>query len=69
MHFKPSFFYAAEPKHNTESYMVWEECKKTSKSVEVVYKNDVGEEILTKVNFKFDPDVSLRIIACLFLSA
>ena len=44
-----------------ESRKIWEECKKSSKSVEVVYKNTDGEEILTKVNFKFDPRVSLYI--------
>ena len=36
---------------------VWEKCEKESKSVEIVYKNTEGEEVLTKVNFQFSPEV------------
>ena len=41
----------------SEAYRVWEECRKTSKSVEVVYKNVEEEEVVTRINFKFDPKV------------
>jgi hypothetical protein len=47
----------SEPCPGSEAHKVWEECRKTSKSVEVVYRNAEEEEILTRVNFKFDKNV------------
>ena len=37
---------------------LWKKCERESKSVEVVYKNTEGEEILTKVHFHFSPKVA-----------
>ena len=36
---------------------VWEFCKSRSKRVEVLYKNDNGHKILTRIHFPFDPHV------------
>ena len=35
----------------------WKFCQKWSKSVEVLYKNTNGQQILTKVHFHYDPEV------------
>ncbi len=37
----------------------WSFCKRQSKSIEVFYKNMDGDKILTRVDFPFDPDVSV----------
>lgn len=43
---------------NDEEIMdVLEKCEKESKSVEIVYKSEEGEEILTRVHFKFSQKV------------
>lgn len=47
----------AEPSPSSDAHKVWEECRKASKSVEVVYRNAEEEDILTVVHFKFDIDV------------
>jgi hypothetical protein len=36
---------------------IWEKCEEESNSIEVVYKNDNEEEILTKVHFQFSSKV------------
>ena len=36
---------------------VWKFCKKWSKSVEVLYKNMNGHQILTRVHFHYNPKV------------
>ena len=36
---------------------VWKNCKRVSKSVEIVYQNAEQEQMLTKVYFQFDPEV------------
>ena len=35
-------------------------CKKRSKTIEVIYKNDEGESIHTSVSFPYHPDVSVQ---------
>lgn len=37
----------------------WSFCQKKSKSIEVRYKNMKGDEILTKVHFHIDPEVTI----------
>ena len=37
----------------------WEHCKKSSKSIEVLYKNeDEDKKVLAKVHFRLHPSVS-----------
>ena len=40
----------------------WSMCKKQSRSVEIFYKNMDGDEILTKMHFPVNPDVSSVIV-------
>ena len=42
---------------------VWKKCKRESKSVEIVYQNTEGEQILTKVYFQFNPEVNYCVLA------
>lgn len=48
-----------QPPDNDEVKRIWQKCKNESKSVEVLYKNAEGEQILTKVHFQFSPEVSV----------
>ncbi len=45
-----------EPK-DEEVKKAWNFCRKSSKSIEICYKNMKGEKILTRVHFQFDPVV------------
>ena len=36
----------------SELYEAWEDCKKDSKSIEVLYKNDENKKVLAKVHFR-----------------
>ena len=39
----------------------WKYCSERSKSVEVLYENLDGEKILSKVHFRYNPDVSAMV--------
>ena len=45
------------PNDSKTPYEVWKFCKKQSKSVEVLYRNMDGQEILTRVHFHYNPEV------------
>ena len=49
----------AEPSPGSDAHKVWEECRRASKSVEVVYRNAEEEDIITIVHFKFDINVRM----------
>lgn len=55
---KLSSILSAEPQPDSEVHRIWEQCKRNSKSVEVIYQS-TEEKILTRVHFKFDANVSL----------
>lgn len=48
---------AVETKHD-DLKEAWDYCKKSSKSIEVLYRNDDDEKVLAKVHFRSDPSVS-----------
>ena len=47
-----------EQQRNRKILEVWQHCSERSKSVEVLYDNLDGDKILSKVHFRYDPDVS-----------
>ena len=46
-----------DPANDKPLCNAWKFCQKWSKSVEVLYKNMNGHQILTKVHFHYNPEV------------